>query len=141
MTDDLNSFGMILTFAAKQEETLETFYKQAEAASDGDQAGTFADYAKKAGKRKQRLIAIRQENVTEIVLEPIEGLNAQDYELLPTTPDTSTDALNQALTLEARIARFYAEAGPKLNVTEPRRAFAKFAQETNERLDTLKELS
>ena len=141
MTDELNSFGMILTFAAKQEEILETFYKQAEATSNGDQADTFADYAKKAGKRKQRLIAIRQENVTEIVLEPIEGLRVQDYELLPTSPATSAEALHQALALEARIARFYAEAGPKINVTEPRRAFAKFAQETNERLDNLKELS
>lgn len=141
MTDDLNSFGMILTFAAKQEETLEYFYKQAEAASEGEQAETFADYAKKAGKRKQRLIAIRQENVTEIVLEPIEGLTVQDYELLPSTPDSSAEALQQALALEARIARFYTEAGPKINVTEPRRAFAKFALDTNERLDTLKELS
>lgn len=141
MTDELNSFGTILTFAAKLEEALEYFYKQAQTASEGDQADAFADFAKKSGKRKQRLIAIRQENVTEIVLEPIEGLNVQNYELPMSTPDTAADALTQALTLEARVARFYMEAGPKLNVTEPRRAFAKFAQETNERLEALKELA
>jgi rubrerythrin len=137
MTDALNTYGAILTFAVKLEEALQRYYGQAKAASEGEQAERFEDFEKKAGKRKQRLVAIRQENVTEIVLEPINGLNMLDYELLPKTPTSAGEALTQAIALERRVERFYAEAGPKLNVTEPRRAFAKFAQEAAERLEAL----
>lgn len=137
MTNALNTFGAILTFAAANESLLEHFYRQAAEVSHDEQRERFEEYRKKTGKRQQRLIAIRQENVTEIVLEPIMGLSATDYELSPRTPDNASQALELAIQMESRQARFYAEAGPKLNVTEPRRAFARFAQETAERLAEL----
>lgn len=133
----LNTFGAILTFAIELEETLQKFYKSASALG-GDSAELMEKYARKSGERKQRLIGIRQENVTEMVLEPISGLNIEDYKLNAATPTDGSAALKEATRLEQRAERFYTNAGPKINVSEPRRAFAKFAQENARRLQEIK---
>ncbi|MBX3066168.1 MAG: hypothetical protein KF726_24530 [Anaerolineae bacterium] len=137
MVEALNTFGAILTYAANMEESLAHYYAQAQQVSEGEAAERFEDYGRKSTKRKGRLTAMRQENVTEIVLEPISGLNISDYDLPAPQPATAAEALAAAIDLETRVQKFYAEAGPKINVTEPRRAFAKFAQETAERLEEL----
>jgi len=139
-TNTLNTFGAILTFAVDLEDAMQHFYDQAKDVADGDLAQTFEDYARKSGKRKQRLISVRQDNVTEMILEPISGLNAADYEPLYGVPSSVPDALEKAIELETRTERFYKDAGPKLNVTEPRRAFQKLAQENAERVTELREL-
>ena len=138
-TNSLNTFGAILTFAVDLEDAMQRFYDQAKGVADGDLAETFEDYARKSAKRKQRLISVRQDNITEMVLEPISGLNAVDYEPVHGTPSSVPDALEKAIELESRAERFYKDAGPKLNVTEPRRAFQKLAQENAERLTELRE--
>lgn len=136
----LNTFGAILTFAIELEGKMQAFYQQAVGVggSSADVVELFENYANKSGKRKQRLVAIRQDNVTEMVLEPISGLNQPDYEVSVTTPTDAASALKLAAGLETRAEKFYTEAGPKLNVTEPRRAFAKLAQENAERLGELR---
>ncbi len=130
----LNTFGAVVTFAIDLEGALQRFYEDAAKVSEGDAAELFDNYARKSGKRRQRLIAVRQDNVTEMVLEPISGLNQVDYEPTFTTPADSAAALAEAIRLEERAERFYRDAGPKLNVTEPRRAFQKLGQENSERL-------
>ncbi len=136
----LNTFGAIVTFAIDLEGAMQRFYEEASAVG-GDAAETFENYAKKSAKRRQRLIAVRQDNVTEMVLEPISGLNQIDYEPNAATPTDRASALAEAIRLEERAERFYTNAGPKLNVTEPRRAFQKLAQENTERLVELRDLA
>ncbi len=136
----LNTFGAIVTFAIDLEGAMQRFYEEASAVG-GDAAETFENYAKKSAKRRQRLIAVRQDNVTEMVLEPISGLNQIDYEPNAATPTDRARALGGAIRLEERAERFYTNAGPKLNVTEPRRAFQKLAQENTERLVELRDLA
>jgi rubrerythrin len=136
----LNTFGAIVTFAIDLEGAMQRFYEQASAVG-GDAAETFENYAKKSAKRRQRLIAVRQDNVTEMVLEPISGLNQIDYEPNAAAPADQASALAEAIRLEERAERFYMDAGPKLNVTEPRRAFQKLAQENTERLVELRDLA
>jgi rubrerythrin len=131
----LNTFGAILSFAITLEGSAQEFYESA-AAHDSNEE--FADYARKAGKRKQRLSQIRQENVTEMVLEPITGLDATNYAITVSAPTSAGDARTQAIQLEDRLLRFYSDTSPKLNVTEARRAFQKFAQETADRIDALR---
>lgn len=133
----LNTFGAIITFAIEFEDALQSFYKAASAVG-GESAELFTRYARKSGERKQRLIGIRQENVTEMVLEPISGLNIDDYQPTPAVPADRAAAVAEALRLEKRAERFYTDAGPKINVSEPRRAFAKFAQENAKRLQEIK---
>ncbi|MCC7451194.1 MAG: hypothetical protein IT324_27535 [Anaerolineae bacterium] len=130
----LNTFGAVVTFAIDLEGAMQRFYEAAVRVSEGDAADLFENYAKKSSKRQQRLIAVRQDNVTEMVLEPISGLNQVDYEPTFATPADSKTALAEAIRLEERAERFYRDAGPKLNVTEPRRAFQKLGQENTERL-------
>jgi rubrerythrin len=138
----LNTFGAILTFAIDLEGAMEKFYEGAGVvAGDADTTELFENYAKKSSKRKQRLTAVRQDNVTEMVLEPISGLNQADYEPVVTAPSDRPGALAEAIRLEERAERFYQHAGPKLNVTEPRRAFQKLAQENTERLFELRAIA
>ena len=60
----------------------------------------------------------RRENITEITLEPIEGLNSEDYNIDITHQSLGAVNLNEKI-----ICKFYEEAGPKLNVREARFVF------------------
>ncbi len=132
----LTTFSAVLTFAIDIEGHMVRFYEAA-AKVAGDLTETFENYARRSAKRQQRLTAIRQDNITEIVLEPISGLNVADYQIGDYQPTDRHDALTQALELEGRVKQFYLDAEPKLNVTEPRRAFQKMALENDERLTEL----
>jgi hypothetical protein len=136
-TTALNTFGSILTHAASLEQTMQAFYAEAKQHCSPTLSERLGEFERKAGKRRTKLTQIRQENVTEIVLEPIEGLNIADYTLPLSNPTTDAEILTVAVQLEQTMQRFYAETGPKLNVTEPRRAFAKFEAEYAERIKDL----
>lgn len=96
---ELNSFGSVLTFAIGLEKQLADLHRA---------AGNTA-LADTADKNRQKLERVRRENVVEITLEPIEGLNAADYDL-------------DAGDIEAVAVRFYADVAPKINVKAAQRA-------------------
>lgn len=106
----LNTFGAILSYAIDLEARLTAYYKAA-----GD-AARAAD----ADKRRVNLERARRENVTEIKLEAIDGLNEADYAL--NLDDASTAGQAAA---EATAARFYADVAPHINVREAQRALEK----------------
>ncbi|HRE47122.1 MAG TPA: hypothetical protein PLD47_05305 [Aggregatilineales bacterium] len=113
----LNTFGAILTFAIGLEETLRDYYTAA-----GD-----AERATAAENRRVRLERVRRENVVEITLEPIDGLNEADYTLnLADTSPTAVTAAGQTA------ARFYAEVAPKINAKEAQRALERCGREYGE---------
>jgi len=103
----LNTFGAIMTFAIAMETKLRDYYQAA-----GD-AARAAD----ADKRRSNLERVRRENVTEIKLEPIEGLDESDYGL-----DLAATGAEASSTIEAVAARFYQDVAPKINVREAQRA-------------------
>ncbi len=103
----LNTFGAIMTFAIELETQLRDFY----------QAAGSADRAAEADKRRLNLERVRRENVTEIKLEPIEGLDETDYRL----DLTDLSAAGQASAARTA-ARFYQDVAPKINVREAQRA-------------------
>jgi len=103
----LNTFGAIMTFAIDLEARLAAYYRQ-----NGDAAR-----AAEADKRRINLERVRRENVTEIKLEAIEGLNEADYAL--NLDDVSLDGKRA---VERTAARFYADVAPKINVREAQRA-------------------
>lgn len=110
----LNTFGAILSYAIDLEARLTTYYKSA-----GD-AARAAD----ADKRRVNFERVRRENVTEIKLEAIEGLNEADYAL--NLDDASATGM---AAVEATAARFYADVAPKINVREAQRALEKAAKQ------------
>src|SRR5215207_4803680 len=113
----LNAFGAILSHAIELETQLRDYYKRA-----GD-AARAAD----ADKRRVNLERVRRENVTEIKLEPIEGLHEADYTL--DLANTSSAGQRAA---EATAARFYTDVAPKINVREAQRALERCARQHGE---------
>lgn len=110
----LNTFGAILSHAVELEAKLSDYYSRI-----GDAA-----QAKAAEKRRKKLERARRENVVEITLEPIAGLNAEDYAL-----DLS-DGSAQGQAAVARVtARFYADVAPKINVRAAQRALERCGKE------------
>lgn len=113
----LNAFGAILTFSIELETRLRDYYHSAGNASR----------AADADKRRSTLERVRRENVTEIKLEPIEGLDEADYVLdLADTSPAGQAAVEQIA------ARFYADVAPKINVREAQRALQRFARQHEE---------
>jgi hypothetical protein len=113
----LNTFGAIMTFAIELETRLRDYYQAA-----GDSAR-----AADADKRRSNLERVRRENVTEIKLEPIEGLDEANYALAL----TDTSAAGKA-TIEQTAARFYADTAPKINVREAQRALERCGKQHGE---------
>ena len=103
----LNTFGAILSHAIELESQLSDYYS-----GIGDIAK-----AKAADKRRKKLERVRQENVVEITLEPIEGLEAADYAL------DLRDKTESGQAAAAKVAaRFYEDVAPKINVRAAQRA-------------------
>lgn len=121
----LTQFGSIMTFAANLEKRLAIFYEEASKES-GIHSEEFSRRAKACIKRKRRLERSRKENVTEITLEPIEGLDAANYKL-----DFANNFPLTINEIEKRIIRFYSDVTPKINVLEARRVLNRCQKEHN----------
>ena len=113
----LNTFGAIMTFAIELEARLRDYYQSA-----GDTVR-----ATDADKRRVNLERVRRENVTEIKLEPIDGLDEANYAL--NLADASAGS-KQAV--EATAACFYADVAPKINVREAQRALERYGKQHSE---------
>ena len=112
-----------MTFAINLENQLAQYYEKA-SEEGGIHSEEFSRRAKACIKRKRRLERSRRENVTEITLEPIEGLNAADYQL-----DLTNNFPETVDVIEKRIVRFYSDVIPKINVLESRRVLIRCQKE------------
>jgi hypothetical protein len=110
----LNTFGAILSFAIELEAGLCNYYQELGAPAD----------AKAADKRRKKLERVRRENVVEITLEPIAGLNADDYAL-----DLSDGSAAGRAAVTQIAARFYQDVAPKINVRAAQRALERCGKE------------
>jgi hypothetical protein len=110
----LNTFGSIMTHAIGLESSLRDYYQRI-----GND-----DRAKASDDSRAKLEKVRREHVLEITLEPIDGLDADDYTL--NLEDTSTEGQHQA---EAIAVRFYTDVAPKINVRQAQRALERCAKQ------------
>ena len=110
----LNTFGAILSYAAEMEARLQAYY----------QGIGKAELAKAADKRRKKLERVRRENVVEITLEPIAGLDAAKYSL--DLADVSDDGQSTA---EETAAQFYRDVATKINVRAAKRALERCGKE------------
>jgi hypothetical protein len=116
----LNTFGAIFTYAIELETRLRDYYTQ---------AGS-AEQAAAADSRRARLERVRRQNVVEITLEPIEGLDEANYTL--NVDDLSPAGQGAA----ARVAaRFYRDTAPKITAKEAQRALERCGREHEEELE------
>ena len=110
----LNTFGAILSYAIELEAQLSVYYREV-----GDAANAIA-----AEKRRKKLERVRRENVVEITLEPIAGLNADDYAL-----DLNDGSAVSLAAAAQTAARFYRDVAPKINVRAAQRALERCGKE------------
>lgn len=113
----LNTFGAILSYAIELEGRLAAYYT----------AAGSADRAAEADKRRKNLERVRRENITEIKLEPIEGLHEDNYAL--NLSDTSAAGMQA---VENTAAQFYSDVAPKINVREAQRALERTGKQHRE---------
>ncbi len=110
----LNTFGSILTYAINLEASITDYY---EAVGD-------AAKSKEADKRRANLERVRRENVLEITLEAIDGLDEANYSF---DFDDTSDAGQGAV--EATAAQFYTDVAPKINVRQAQRVLERYAKQ------------
>lgn len=115
--NEINTFGAVMEFAIELERRIRDY------ASNENEP----DYSSACGRRISTLERVRRENVVEIMLEPIQGLSREHYVL--DTADHSQDALKAAA---AVAARYYADAAPKINVLEAKRALERCGKQHSE---------
>jgi hypothetical protein len=113
----LNTFGAILAYAIALETQLRDYY----------QAAGNSTRAAEADKRRANLERVRRENVTEIKLEPIEGLDEGNYAL----DFADTSSAGQQV-IERTAAGFYTDVAPKINVREAQRALERCGRQHEE---------
>jgi len=130
---ELGTFGAILGLALQIEEQAAGFYKTA-AGDDPDEL--FADLARGARKRLTRLERARREGVAEMILEPITGLDSDNYDVVLSPGMAPTE---QALLLEKAAALFYRDAADKMPIREVVRLFERMARENDKNCNKLED--
>jgi rubrerythrin len=110
----LNTFGAILSYAIGLETQLHDYYSEL-----GD-----SERAKASDKRRKKLERVRRENVLEITLEPIEGLDEANYVL---NFDDNSEVGQNAV--ETTSVQFYSDVAPKINVRQAQRALERCGKE------------
>ena len=140
---DLTTFGAIMGFAAEMAEKTEGTYKTlARKAKDSALKGAIEALAEQEGKTRALMVQTRRENVTEMLLEPVTGLQQEEYEIGLEVTEMMEDAglLKAALMLEEREKKFFRDASSKVPLPEVARIFRKVAQKKEENLTKLQGL-
>lgn len=106
-----------MTFAVDLENRLVNFYEKASTSeSNHELKMEYKQRAVDSKTRQKKLEKSRRENVTEIILEPIEGLNE---------PNLNLDSFENFNQIETSVAQFYLDASDKINVLEAKRVLKK----------------
>ena len=139
----LSTFGAIMGFAAEMVgKAGETYEVLCEKARDPVLKASLKELAGEAAKNHSLMEKTRRENVTEMILEPITGLEQDDYgvDLKGPSQADDKDLLKIALLLEERSKRFFQDASSKVPLPEVARIFRKVGQKKEENLTKLQSL-
>jgi rubrerythrin len=134
---DLATFGAILSFALELEEHASAFYT---GAAKGELEEVFMDLGRLSNKRANRMERTRREGVAEMILEPITGLDSDDYEVELPLDASEPKLLAQAITLEVTAGQFYKDAAAKIPIREVVRIFQRMADENEKRRERLQRM-
>jgi hypothetical protein len=108
----LKNFGNVLDFAIAMEQDDTAFLEKLEGeVQSAEEREAIANCIRENSKAIKKLLRERQENVTEMILEPIQGLEKNQYEL-PEQENAGghEGAIAQLLKREHRAQRFYEDA-------------------------------
>lgn len=140
----LRTFGALVTGALQLEESLATYYERAAQCAGEGAAKTFlGELREETRALSRRLERVRREQVNEMLLEPIRGLDPADYALpLEVAGETTEEALfTRALEAEETIARYYRDASEQMPVPEARRSLSRTADVHTRQAARLREVT
>jgi rubrerythrin len=107
-----------MKFALEVENEVTSFYESAkELVEDQELAGLFDSLADRGQKRTKTIERVRRENVTEMILEPITGLDSETYKPVTAIPEDPDDgAIREvAVEIEKNLQSFYAQSALKID--------------------------
>jgi len=139
----LGTFGAVMGFASQVVRQSADFY---ESAADLARAPQLKEALQSLGERARKdaitMEQTRRENVTEMILEPITGLEQEEYDVKvgKLAPEADAEILSVALALEEREQRFFRDSSVKLPLPEVARVFRKVVQRKEENLARLRAL-
>jgi rubrerythrin len=114
---ELKNFGSVLSFAAELEASDGAFY-QCAAQNPVCQSykNLFEGLAKEHQQNEQRILRVRRENVTEMILEPIKDFTRTPFALQCTDAERMDlkEVVETARKLETRSEHYYREAAEKI---------------------------
>lgn len=115
---ELRNFGGVLTFAAELEQTDGDFFEAlANNPVCSDKKAALEELAKMCRKNTKTLLRSRQENVTEMILEPITDFTSEPYESDKSGAESlsTADALVKAGEVMDKSIAFYDMAKDKVS--------------------------
>lgn len=115
---ELTTFGAVVKFALDIEGQVSSFYESAiGVATDPDLGKLLESLFHRGQKRIKTLMRVRRENVTEMILEPIAGLNSEVHKLVTVIPEGANDSVvrETAAALETKLHEFYMHAAAKID--------------------------
>ena len=141
----LTNFGAILNFAEKVEQEDMNFYRQASEnpAIDSHQE-LLETFLRESGKHISLVQRTRRENVTEMILEPIQDFVRDSYQLTVDDAGAMDRAaiLAAAVELERRAIAYYSDAAEKIRaLPEVSRALKTLAKKRTQRLDRINSIT
>ncbi len=131
---ELTTFGAMLRFAIELEAGLQSLYARWQQSQiDPRLAAALAEASSQARRNLLSLERIRREQVNEMLLESVEGIESSDYTLEEADRPASGAALQEA---EALAERFYRNAGRTISIPEVARSLHRLAELHARRKDT-----
>ena len=141
----LSNFGSILGFALEIEKQNAAFFEQAATAGGhGAETDAMQTLAKNCHKRSKEIERTRRENVTEMILEKIDGFTEEPYtrDPKPTGGMNRDETIATARDLLQRSIKYYEEAGSKLKrLSEVARALKSLAKKAKRDIDVVADLA
>jgi len=134
--NELGTFGAVISFALELEIQAVDFYSGLKVSDLTEVSGPLL---KGSQKRLSRLQRIRQELVTEMILEPITGIETEKYHIELIEVPGKTEFIQEAVNLEENLRAFYIDTAPLIPMKEVQRAFTRLAGENGKRIVTLKD--
>ena len=132
-----------MKFALEIEGKVGDFYKEvSEHAKDDALVGLLGDLITRGQKRIKTLERVRRENVTEMILEPIEGLDSDSFVIETVVSQSIDDATIKTLAsaIETTLQKFYIAAAKKIDfLPEAEYAFELLAEKNEETIKLLSE--
>jgi hypothetical protein len=113
----LQNFGSIMNFAEELERLDQRFYEAALTnPACSAQVQLFTELAAEAGKNVKTVQRLRRENVTEMILEPVQDFTRASFceDCADAAVLTAAEVLTAAKRLEGRAERYYIEAAGKI---------------------------